>query len=432
VTPAVTLALLLTASTPLALVKLEEHLPVPGARGVVSQPFQKQITVTLAPGVSAEVLARRLQGDSRICPRVTAEAGALVLHCTTEKVRVDLALGSKTSILQLRRLSVPAWRPQEEGPPLTAFDPEALGLGACPGTTPLARGECALAAGDLALARKHFLVATASGDSAHAEMRLGDLALAADEPDVAVAAWRRARSEAPWSRLVAMRLCELEPGCIGSPVEEAVYDGTSVPVALRADVFLRRARLAALRGDIVGTAQVLGKELRVGGACKGAPGWCRHILSLALRLPPPDGTEALAVYLEWPGRLEGPDALELALAAAHQAEAAGAPLWAANMLAAQTGRIPAARQGAHLRRVGELYLAGGDRVRADEVLRFARTKLSKKELAAPGWAALARALRGPAAAPDRVPAPDEDPDLAAARAALDAAKLAGLRKGTAP
>ncbi|MFO0580812.1 MAG: hypothetical protein U0229_00920 [Anaeromyxobacter sp.] len=426
------MAIALAAHAPLALVKYEEHLPVPGARGVVSQPFEKRVTLMLAPGASAELLARRLHGDSRLCPKATVEDGAVVLHCTTEMLRADLEPGRGTTLLQLRRLSVPPWRPAEEGPPFAAFDPEAIGLDACPGLAPLSRGECALASGDLAAARREFQAAARSGPSPHAQLRLGDLALADDDPEAAVQAWKKARAEAPWSRLAAMRLCELEPGCIGGALEQTVFDATGVPIAYRSDAILRKARLAVLRGELIETTQALAKETRLDGACKSNMHWCRHLLALALERPPPDGTEALGVYLEWPGRMEGQDALPLAFAAARQAEVAGAPLWAANMLASQTGKIPAARQGEHLLHVGQLYLAGGDRVRAGEILRFARTRLTKRELATPAWTALARALRTPSDDASHPANPADDPDLAAARAALEAAKLAALRKGTAP
>jgi hypothetical protein len=229
-----------------------------------------------------------------------------------------------------------------------------------------------------------------------------------------------------------MRLCELEPGCVGSRAEESLYDPMGTPVALRADVVLRRAWLRALRGELAAATADLAEETRRGGACRAAPGWCRHLLQIALRLPPPGGTEALAIYLEMPDRLEGPDALELARAAAAQAEQAGAPLWAANLLASVTGRIPEDPKGAHLLHIAQLYLAGGDRVRADEVLRFAGTRLPRAALTAPGWTAVARALRARPGAPAPAAPAGPDPDLAGARAALDAARLASLRKGTTP
>jgi hypothetical protein len=432
VTLAVSIAALLLAvrPPPLAFTVLSEHVPVPGAIAMQASPFERTITVILSREVSPTTIARKLARDSHICPEVEADRSAIVFHCSTERYRASLETGGPVPRLDLQQLNVPSWRPADEGPPLAAFDTEALGLGPCPGQSPLARGECALGAGDLAAARRQFAEAIGK-DSPHAEMRLGDLALLADDPGGAVAHWRKARSEAPWSRLVAMRLCELEPGCVGSPVERSIYDPVGAPIPLRADVILRRARLAALRGEIVAAAQELAGETRLGGACRTAPAWCRHILAAALRQPVPAGTEALGIYLDTPGRLEGPDALALAEAAAGQAEAAGAPLWAANLLASLTGRVPPERQGAHLLRIAQLYVDGGDRVRADEVFRFARTRLPRPELSSAGWTAVARALRVRPSSPSPATAA-ADPDLAAARAALDTARLASLRKGTAP
>jgi len=418
-----------TRPPPLALTVLSEHVPVPGAIGMSSSPFERKITFVLSKKVSPAAVARKLALDSRICPTVEPGPSTLTFHCRTERFRASLEKSGPVPRLDLQQLNVPSWRPAEEGPPLAVFDTEALGLGPCPGQTSVARGECALGAGDLAAARRHFVEA-ARKDSPHAELRLGDLALLADDPLGAVAHWRKARSEAPWSRLVAMRLCELEPNCVGSPVERSIYDPVGAPITLRADVILRRARLAALRGEVVPAAEELAAETRFGGACRSAPAWCRHVLAVALRQPLPEGTEALAAYLATPARLEGPDALDLAQAAAAQAEAAGAPVWAANLLASMTGRIPPERQGDHLLRIARLYLDGGDRVRADEVLRFARTRLPGAELTTAGWTAVARALRARPRPPAAAAPPD--PDLAAARAALDTARLANLRKGAAP
>jgi hypothetical protein len=422
-------ALVLTAHPPLAMVVLAEHMPVPGAVGLESSPFERKVTVLLSPKASPAAVARKLARDSRICPTLETGPSSLVLHCRTERLRASLGTGGQVPVLDLYELSVPSWRPGDEGPPLATFDTEALGLGRCPGQEPAARGECALAAGDPAAARRHFLEASRQG-SPLAELRLGDLALAADDPLGAVGHWRKAGGAHPWNRLVALRLCELEPGCVGGPMESALYETVGAPSTLRADVVLRRARLAALRGQLAAAAVELGGEHGPTGACRSAPAWCRHVLALALRLPVPDGTLALGVYLDTPHRLEGPDALELAELAAEQAGAAGAPVWAANLLASLTGRVPAARQGPHLLRVVQLYVEGGDRARAEEVLRFARTRLPRAEIGSPGWVAASRALRARPGA--TTPGTSPDPDLAAARAVLDSARLASLRKGTAP
>jgi len=429
VTPAVGILALLLAATrpPLAVVVTAERLPLPpGVTRAEARPFDREIVLHGSRAAVVEA-ARRLAGASRICPGVAVEGTTAVLRCPTERVRAALDLSHEPAALDLFRLTVPPWREGEEPPPFVPFDTQALGLGPCPGETPAVRGECALAKGDVAAARRLFEEAIAAGFSSHASLRLGDLALQDDDLDEAAAHWRRARGEAPWTRLADARLCEVDPSCLDSDQLDPIFDASAVVFPLRADIVLRRERLRALAGGVIDAARTLARETERGGACERARPWCRHLLAVALTRPTPDGPEAVAVYLDTPGHDEGPDALSLARAAAAQAEAAGAPEWAASLLASMTARVPAAGQPAHLARVARLFLAGGDRVRAEEIVRFAGTRLSAAELARPEWAALRRAVRPrPAAQP---PADIKDPDLEAARAALEAARLVTLQKG---
>jgi len=438
VTPVVAIvAALSVAATrpPLALTVLQERvrLPVDAVR-VSSSPFERSVVVELPRSASPAAVALRLKFSSRICPDVDPGASSIVFRCTTPNVRASLSHAGGVGIVDLAQTSVPPWRPAEEGPPLAVLDPAALGLEPCPGTSQESLGECALAAGDAAGAHRHFEAAAKAGPSPLAEMRLGDLALAADDPDAAVAHWVKARNDSRLERLISIRFCELEPHCLGGESEATLYDAKAAGPGLRNEVILRRLRLRALRGDVVGAAGEAVLESRGDGACATSPRFCRHLLEVALRLPPPEGTEALGVYLETPHRLEGAEALPLARAAAAQSRAAGAPLWAANLLASLTGRVTPAEQGAHLLLVAQLYVEGGDRIRADEILRFARTRLTKAEMASPGWTGVAQALKRPGRAARAAPAvvtTSVDTDLAAARAALDSARLAALRKGAA-
>lgn len=419
---------------PLALVILTEHVRIPTAAArVTSRPFERLVVVDLPKGAPAEKFAQKLKYASRLCPDVEARSGSLVFHCQTGKLRVDLTRSSGVSILDLTELEVPSWRPGDEGPPLTIFDTVAIGFGPCPGTSHEAKGECALKAGNLAEARREFEAAVKGGDSAFANLRLGDLALVDDEPELAVSRFRKARSDGAMSRLAETRLCVLDPKCLETPSESTVFDTTPLPPGLRADVTLKKLWLTSLRGGVATAAGQAVDELGRDGACARAPGFCHHLLEVALRMPPPAGTEALGVYLDTPGHLEGPDALSLARAAAAQARTTGAPLWAANFLASLTGRVPAKEEPAHLLEIARLYVEGGDRAHAEEIYRFARVHLSKAELSGPGWTSVASALRGPqksegSGAASRT---SEDKDLAAAKTALDEAKLMTLRKGNA-
>jgi hypothetical protein len=430
VTPtAAILALALSTRPPLALTVEAERVSLPaGATPVRLEPRPFVLEWVLhVPPAAAPSLARRLSGTSRLCPKVKAAEGQVVLHCVTSLLRAALVATPSGTVLDLHRLKVPPWRPEEEGPPLVPFDVGLLRLGSCPGKTLELQGECALAAGDLGAARARFAEAVRAGPAPLAELRLGDLALRDDDPDAAVAHWRRARAEAPWGRLAAARICELAPACLASRELNAIYDRLAVEWPLAPDLVLRRARIMAFAGDLLDAARLVAGESGFNGACAGAPAWCRRLVLTALGRPPPDGAEALAVYLDMPGRREGPLALELVRAATLQAERAGAPIFAANLLGSATGKVPAPELEEHLRRVAALYLDGGDRVRAEEIVRFARSRLGEAALRAPEWRAMRRAVRVPrgrAAPPRGAPPSSPDPELSAARSALDAARLA--------
>jgi hypothetical protein len=407
---------------PLSLTRDAERINLPAEASqaeLVARPFTQEWVLRVPDGAAAAIAAR-LNGTSRLCPDVSSGPGEVILSCVTARLRATLVRDAGGTAVSLFRLSVPPWRPEDEGPPLVSFDLEELQLGGCPGDTPAVQGECALWAGDRATARARFEEAARAGPSPLAELRLGDLALADDEPEEAMAHWRRART-APWGRLASARICELEPKCLASESLDAVYDITAVEHALRADMVLRRVRLTAFSGDLVAAARRLSAESQPGGACYPASIWCRHLLLLALRVSSPAGAEALPAYLDLYARREGPLALELVRAAAVQAEREGAPVFAANLLASSTGSIPAGELDAHLLRTTSLYLEGADRARADEIYRYARVHLGDATLRAPRWAALKKELRPPPRpAP---PAEGEDPVITAAKAAVEAARL---------
>lgn len=417
------------AAPPVELVKSAELLELPVPRSAVAvawNPFERRLTVTV-PAAQAAAVARRIEATSHLCAGARVAGGSVSLECRTARLRVSLGTRTTQAVLELYALTVPTWRDDEEGPPVVPLDAARVARGPCPGATPEGRGECHLAAGRREEARAAF---EAARGSAHAELRLGDLALAADDPMAAVRHWRAAKLEAPWGRLAMARLCELEPSCLDGPERAAVFNTAEVDVAVRSDLALRAIRLEALSGDLLGAAHDVAAESRGGGACRGAGArWCRHLLLMALRLPLPEGADALATWVELPQRTEGPLALELALAAAEQAEAAGAPLFAANLLASVAGAIAPGALPAHLQRTTRLFLAAHDRARADEILTFARTRVSPAEWAGPTWSGLRKAIRAQAAEDRRrrEPPPDVAAELAAARRIVDDARLAETR-----
>lgn len=422
------LALALLTRPPLSLTREAERVDLPDSAAEVElepRPFTREWILHVPPAAVAATAAK-LQHSSRLCPDVLTGVTTVTLRCTTPRLYAKIVHDSGGTGLAIFRISVPPWRPEDEGPPLVPFDLAGLGLGGCGGTAsrlPELQGECALQAGDFIGARRYFLQAIAAGPSSLARLRLGDLAIRDDDPDAAVVHWRLAR-EAPWGRLASARLCELEPKCLSSAAFEAVYDATAVDHALRADLVLRRARLAALDGQLLEATRRLSSESGPGGACQSNVLWCRRLVLQALALPGAAGTEALVSYLELYGRRDGPLALELTRAAAAQAQRSGAPAFAANMLAGITGNIPGGELEAHLQRVAELYLEAGDRARADEIVRYARSKMGEAAMKRPIWAALRRGIRPSAPAP--APAAGESAEateLSAANAAVAAARL---------
>jgi hypothetical protein len=120
-------------------------------------------------------------------------------------------------------------------------------------------------------------------------------------------------------------------------------------------------------------------------------------------------------------------------AAAEVAQRSGAPLFAANILAAAAGHAPAADLDGHLLRTSELYLLAGDRVRAGVVVEFARARAGKKGLRGSRWAAVARAAaaRRGASAPASETSlhPGDDTELLAAASRSAQAARAVLEKG---
>jgi len=440
VTPTVAiLALLAAAAPPLSVTKTAERLPVAAPHDQVHlriRWFEGLLTLDV-PEKSVPAVAKRLRGASRLCPIVEPGPASVSLRCTSNRIRAELDLATQEPSLDLRLLTVLPWRPEEDGPPVVPLDPAALGLGPCPGTTPEARGECLLRDGRLAEARAEFEEASRTTRAPLAFVRLGDLALAEDTPEVARELWRRARNEFPYGRMVQARLCDLDPFCLKGHDRAAIYNLSQVAPAVRADLVIRRARHLVLEGELMDAVRFLAPEMGPDGACSSVQGWCRRLLRMALTRTNQDGGEALAIYLGIPGRAEGPMARELLGLAVDQAERAGAPAYAANMLAAITGSVAEADLPAHLKRMAGLFLAGGDRARAEEIVLFARTHLDKATWRREGWEALQKSLHRPrpaTAAPSTSSpqAPAADADLAAAQAAVEAARLVLLSQGARP
>lgn len=349
-------------------------------------------------GNTSAVAARIAAAAGQICPDVRSRKGTIELRCRTTQLDATLNREGSHLYLDIHELRGLPWRLGTDGPPLTFFDPEVMGFGReCPGDTPTARGECALHEGRFLEAAKAFREALSSPDQLIAQLRLGDLALIAGDPQTAVGWFNLGSRVGVFGRMSAARLCEFDPMCI-TLMPALDPDPYSLPPLLRDDLVVRGARAQAFAGRHFKAVEMLRRRFEMdhdSNFCSGlvAP-LCRRLLLAALReVGPEEGRKVLEVYLMLPQRGEGPVAVELAGAAAEMALKLGAPIFGANLLSAVTGEVPAERLEAHLLRAAELYLMGQDPVRAQVIVDFAESKGLERRLKAPRWAQVRRHMR---------------------------------------
>jgi hypothetical protein len=364
-----------------------EHvlLPPPAGRIAVRVEALDRAVIIDAPRDAAAVARAVRRAPRAVCTGVAEGPGQVRLSCRSNRIVARLSPREGGLMLDVREVRGVPWG-GDTAAPLVPFEPPDVGLGAaCPGSTPEGRAECLIAAHDLAGARTEL----AGGHGGAAELRLGDLAYAEGDTRAAATHWARARGQ-PWERLAAPRLCELDAACAAGPHAEALYAAADLPRSVERDLVLRRARALAFLERPLEAARLLLGGAAGRGACAEATPLCRRIALAALREPDPAGAEALALWLEMPDRDRG--LYELEVATSRGAERAGAPLFAAAVLA---GAVGLARQEAlpeHLLHTAELYAEGGDRVRAGVVYDFARARAGARGLAGARWAAVAKAI----------------------------------------
>jgi hypothetical protein len=373
-------------------------------------------------------LHRALAGKSTLCPTVELEDGGVRLRCRTRRLAAGISSDRRGPSLELRELRGVPWRKGDDAPPFLPWDPVTLGGSPCPGTTPVVRGECALARGAREEATRHFLDALAGPERSWAVVRLGDLALEEDRLEEAIGWWQAAGTTGRFARLAVARLGELTGNNLEGHSFAVRFDPAGLPWPLGPELTLRAARVDAFLGR---TADSTRRLLALPTAERTAVcGWadrlCRRIALEALRIAAgPDREDALALYLSLPGYHRGPLAVELAGAGAEVAASLGAPQFAGNLLSTVAPAVPDAGIDRHLLRTAELYLAGADPVRAGVILEYARTRLPADKLADPRWQAVVTALTAGATAPAPPSPAPEDPVLLRARTALERARAAG-------
>lgn len=361
----------------------------------------------------SRLAARVAAAAGQICPEVRAEKDRVELRCRTPQLDATLNRFGKSLVLDINELRGLPWRLGPDGPPISFFDPEELGLGAaCPGDNAAARGECALKEGRFLEAAKGFRDALLTPNLLFAQVRLGDLALIAGDPQTAVGWYNLGNRVGVYGRLSSGRLCEFDPECI-TFVPSLDPDPYSMPPLLRDDLVLRWARAQAFSGDLPQAVSILRRRFEAvddDRFCQLPAGvLCRRILLTAFKqVALEQGRHVLETYLLLPESGEGPVAVELSREAAEMSARLGAPSFGANLLSRVTGIVPEPRLAEHLLRAAELYLMGHDPVRARVILEFAESRALGKALQERRWKHVRKlAMRGePAVSP-----PKEDKPL---------------------
>ncbi|HEY4222819.1 MAG TPA: hypothetical protein VGO62_15790 [Myxococcota bacterium] len=350
-----------------AVERVEKYASV-SVRSVVVDALARTIDVT---GDEPFAIARAVQ-KSAACPQRAFIKGGVRLTCVTRLLDAAVVHGH----LELRQLRVVPAGTRESLPPTFSYvDDPALGLSAVPEAV---AAEAAFLAGDDKNAQLH-LEAVRAIQPGYAAVRSGDIAILRGDYDGALSAWDRGGSGGPFSRLAAVRLCEIDPTCIADPVRAVGYDpfdATAMSQLTADEIALRRVRALAFHDDI-GAAVTQLVAWRA-APCARDPGLCRVIDLEAFKEAgaQPDA-DALTLYGLLPDRLSGASGYALARIAAEQAAQQGAPLFAAHVLSASSVSAPVSELEQHLVRTAELYLAADDPARAGAVVAYARSRYPK-------------------------------------------------------
>jgi hypothetical protein len=349
---------------------------------------------TAAAAAATAVRVRPLLGS--LCPIAVAEGNALVLRCRTRRLDAGLSFERGRAVLDVRELRGLPFRDPDQR--LNVFyDPAVLAGDPCPGSTPAARGECALAAHEPNQAALQFRLAVGTGQHAWAALRLGDLALANEDAVGALRWYIRAGTEGPFGRMAFLRRCELTGGCLASP-RSIAFSFVALPDMMAAEVELRAARADAFEGRLQRGLDRLGALLAspsTRGICADAGlRFCRRLLlDLLEQSDATTARAALDVYLQLPRRLEGPMVLELARAAAERAAALGAPVFGGSVMTSVFQIVSPDEIAEHLLRTAELFAAGNDLAKAGVVLEYAESRLDARQMSDARWLALRARLR---------------------------------------
>ncbi|MES1207120.1 MAG: hypothetical protein ABUS79_14380, partial [Pseudomonadota bacterium] len=370
------------------------------------------IHTSAAPLTAARL--RPLLGS--LCPIAGAEAGLVVLRCRTRRLDAELVFEKGRAFLDIRALRGLPYRGADQKF-ATFYDPALLIDDRCPGTTPVARGECALATHQPNEAALQFRLAIGGPQHAWAAMRLGDLALAANDVVGALRWYLRAGSDGPFGRLALVRRCELTGSCLSSS-DPMAFRTAALPEPIASEISLRAARADAFEGRVQSSIDRLGGLLAGQTSreicARGGILFCRRLLlELLERADDASGRAAVETYLAMPDRLDGPLALEMARAAADRAAAVGAPVFGGNVMSSVFRRVDADGMGEYLLRTTELFAAGRDWARARVIADYAESRLTARQMSDARWLAFRARLH-------------DDGDSAAALSGDQAARIEDL------
>ncbi len=405
-----------------------ERLLLPAGTRVQSlriHAMEQRLELRVGPMATA-VASQLTRAPSRLCPDVSTQRDLVLLRCRTRRIMASLGTANGRAALDVSEVRGLPWLGPDDAPTELVYAPERLGLGqACPGSTPVGRGECLRARGQYAEAVKAFTEGLAGPDVALAALRLGDLALQLRGASAEAVAWYlKAGTRGPFARLAQSRLCEMTGHCLAQVDVSGFFDGSGLPEPIRTELELRRLRIDIFQGQPFKALTRLQKRMTDSSRphpCTGAPSFCFSVVTVGLRDDSP-ATRALAVdlYLRLRGVLpEGERWVSLTGAAAEAAVTLGATQFAANLLASTTGQVGADGLSAHLLKTSELYLAAGDPLHAAVVLEFARARWGPTVSRQPGWSQIADAIEHPAQPLPAHPT-GPDADLQAAQALLAA------------
>ncbi|MDP1824565.1 MAG: hypothetical protein Q8L48_15020 [Archangium sp.] len=344
-----------------------ERVDLSGAATVVVDPLLGRV---LVQGASLSGKAPRL------CPTVERKGDQLTLRCTTKKLWAEVSHDVRGHFIDLRELSGVSWLdlsllPMKGWAPHSVLLPDT-----CPGTLAAARGECALARGELEAARAAWTDGLTGPDASLCHLRLGDLAIREGAIEAALAYYAKVPPVGFIGRMGQARTCELLGTCLTEDASTHAGNTEALPAELARELTLFSVRRELAAGRDGRAMQVLLALMETDReACEGWLPLCQKFLAVGFASDSADARiAALSAFLTDKAR-RGPAEYELNRAASLTARDLGAPAFAASILSANTPKVPAAELSAHLLEIVRLYLAARDPVRATVVLEYAEGKL---------------------------------------------------------